>query len=71
MDSRFTPAAEVAWGEIPECANEKLLSAVWCPHCRRATTMTDFGGEVERRDLVLHGRCASCWGEVARVIEGE
>lgn len=47
-----------------------MLSKVWCSHCRKSTTMNEFGGRIEREDLVLQGRCASCGGEAARVIEG-
>ena len=70
MDSRFTPEAEAAWAVIPSSAKEKLISKVWCPYCRTAAVMVDFGGRVEGKDLVLHGQCASCGGQVARVVEG-
>ena len=69
--SRFTAEAEAVWVAIPAWAKEKLLSTVWCPHCRTGTSMVDFGGKVEKKDLVLHGRCASCGGEIARVVESE
>ncbi len=69
-DSRFTPEAETAWAAIPTWAKERLLNKVWCRHCRTATVIVDFGGSVEREDLILHGRCASCGGEVTRVVEG-
>ena len=67
---RFTPEAETAWAAIPTGAKEKLLSKVWCLHCRTTTVIVDFGGRVEREDLILHGRCANCGAEVARVVEG-
>jgi len=69
MVSRFTPEAEAVWVAIPAWAKEKLQSTVWCPHCRTGVSMVDFWGRVEKEDLVLHGRCANCAGEVARVVE--
>lgn len=70
MNGEFTPEAETAWNTIPLWTQQELLSKVWCPHCRQSTTMTEFGGRVEREDLVIQGRCASCGGELARVVEG-
>jgi hypothetical protein len=32
--------------------------------------MTNFTGEVHGRSLVLFGRCTTCRGKVARVLEG-
>lgn len=32
--------------------------------------MTDVTGEVHGKSLVLFGRCVSCHGKVARVLEG-
>jgi hypothetical protein len=34
------------------------------------TTIVQFTGRIEQGDLVLDGRCISCGGPVARVIEG-
>ena len=64
MGKEFTAEAEAAWALVPAWAKAKLITKVWCPHCRRATTMVDFVGRVERKDLVLSGRCTSCGGEV-------
>jgi hypothetical protein len=70
MNREFTPEAAAAWNAIPPWVQQELLSKVWCPHCRKSTTMKEFGGKVEGEDLVLQGRCASCGGKVARVLEG-
>ena len=32
--------------------------------------MTNFTGEVHGKSLVLFGRCVSCRGKIARVLEG-
>src|SRR5215510_13221747 len=70
MLSSFTPAAQRLWDAIPLYFQERVLHNVWCPHCRAMTTMTDFTGEVHGKSLVLRGRCVTCRGRVARVLEG-
>ncbi|MBS1251940.1 MAG: hypothetical protein MAG451_00974 [Anaerolineales bacterium] len=71
MSGEFTVEARAQWESIPAQIRERLLSNVWCGHCSNVTTITDFKGHVERGDLVLTGKCATCGCEVARVIEGE
>ena len=67
----FTPPARRRWDAIPAPIRQRFLANVWCGHCARETTVTDFSGRIQRGDLLLTGRCARCGGEVARVIEGE
>ena len=71
MDSEFTSNAKAMWDTIPPQAQEQLLKNVWCVHCSGVTTITDFKGTVEKGNLILRGRCATCGGDVARLIEGE
>ena len=70
MQPSFTPAAQILWNAIPSHFQERILHNVWCPHCRKMTTMTDFTGGVHGKSLVLRGMCATCRGKVARVLEG-
>jgi hypothetical protein len=70
MKPVFTPAAQILWDAIPPHFQERVLHNVSCPHCDDMTTMTDFTGEVRGRSLALFGRCATCRGKVARVLEG-
>ncbi len=70
MQPPFTPAAQILWNAIPSHFQERILHNIWCPHCGDMTTMTDFIGEVHGKSLVLFGRCVSCHGKVARVLEG-
>ena len=70
MQSPFTPAAHILWDAISPHFQERVLHNVWCPHCGDMTTMTDFTGEVHGRSLVLQGRCVTCLGRGARVLEG-
>ncbi len=71
MRGEFTAEAEAVWDSIPQQVKEKLLQNVWCGACISVTTIADFKGQMEGRDLILVGRCVKCGGEVARVIEGE
>jgi endogenous inhibitor of DNA gyrase (YacG/DUF329 family) len=48
-----------------------VLDNVWCPACRKATTMTQYSGQVKEGDLLLTGRCATCGQKVARLLESE
>lgn len=66
----FTKPARQRWESIPANIRQRLLANVWCGHCGHEVTITDFSGTIKGQDLLLIGRCASCRGEVARVIEG-
>jgi hypothetical protein len=70
-EEKFTPQALKLWRKIPEWAQEKLLSNVFCSHCVAMTTIVESTGQVVGGDLVLKGQCQTCGGEVARVIESE
>lgn len=65
----FTPLARQRWNSIPDGIRQLLLSNVWCTRCSGETTMTSFGGVIKNDHLVLSGKCSTCHGEVARVIE--
>lgn len=66
----FTKPARQRWESIPADIRQRLLSNVWCGHCRFKTTITNFSGATKGGDLLLVGKCAECHGDVARVIEG-
>jgi hypothetical protein len=70
MQPSFTLAAQILWDAIPSHFQERVLQNVSCPRCGDMTIMTDFTGEVHGRSLVLQGRCVTCRGKVARVLEG-
>ena len=69
MSVKFTTEAQTVWNSIPPQMQERLLCNVWCTHCSGVTTISEFTGEVENGDLILRGSCASCGGNVARVVE--
>jgi hypothetical protein len=71
MSGEFTGKAKAMWDAIPPQFQEKILTNVWCVHCSKATTITNFSGRVEKGDLILTGQCVTCGGKVARLIEGE
>jgi hypothetical protein len=66
----FTPQALKFWETMPGEARQRLLHNVWCAHCSKETTITQFTGRIQRGDLILTGQCNKCQGEVARVVEG-
>lgn len=66
----FTKPARQRWESIPANIRQRLLSNVWCGHCRFETTITNFSGTIKGGDLLLLGQCAECRSDVARVIEG-
>ena len=70
-NNALTPAAAALWQRIPAWAQAKLLANVWCSHCARAITITDFRGGVVSGDLVLTGACSMCGATVKRLIESE
>jgi len=65
----FTPTARQRWERIPVSIRQRLLTNVWCAHCRSESTITDFSGAIKGGDLLLVGKCAECHGSVARMIE--
>jgi phage regulator Rha-like protein len=68
----LTPKSRAIWEAIPGNIRVRLLNNVWCGVCRKTTGIGgNVSGKVSRGMLVLHGRCTSCGGEVARVIENE
>ena len=71
MSEKFTDQAKTMWDAIPPQAQERILNNVWCVRCSKGTTITDFEGRVEKGDLILTGRCVTCGGKVARLIESE
>ena len=64
----FTPKAAELWTAIPADIRKRLLSNVWCSHCRREVTIRNFAGAVKADDLLLVGTCSECRGDVARVV---
>ena len=65
----FTAPARQRWERIPDSIRQRLLANVWCAHCCRESTITNFGGTIKSGNLLLVGKCAECHGDVARVIE--
>jgi hypothetical protein len=51
----FTKSARQRWESIPTDLRQRLLSNVWCGHCRHETTITNFSGNIKGADLLLVG----------------
>lgn len=58
------------WMELSADIRSKILSNVWCPDCRTAVTICDYGVDFDRGLVVLRGFCATCGHKVARALEG-
>jgi len=58
--SSFTRPAQKLWEKIPSEFRMEILNSVWCVNCRDTVTMLNITGKVERRDLVLSGKCDRC-----------
>ena len=65
MVKRFNAAFQSRSGIV----ERRLLSNVWCSHCRREVTIRNFAGAVKAGDLLLVGTCSECRGDVARVVK--
>jgi bacterioferritin-associated ferredoxin len=65
----FTAPARKRWEASLPDVRRQLLVNVWCGHCRREATITNFTGAIKDGDLLLVDRCAECQGNVARMIE--
>lgn len=66
----FTRPARQRWESIPSDIRQRLLANVWCEHCRHEVMITNFTGTIKDGNLLLVGKCAECYSDVARVIEG-
>ena len=59
------------WMSIPKTVQNKLLSNVWCTKCSAVTTIIDYEVSYQEPNIILNGKCATCRGEVSRVVETE
>ncbi len=69
--SRFTKAALERWDELGTEWQARLLGNVWCGSCGTMVYIIVESARIEKKDLILSGRCAECGGEVGRLVEGE
>lgn len=65
----LTRDAKRRWDQVPETERKEILSNVWCSGCRTGITMQLREAKMSGKSLVLNGTCATCGGEVARVVE--
>lgn len=66
----FSAVAQRIWSSIDAGMQIRILNNVWCSNCRGSCAMELLEGRVRRGELVLSGRCVTCGGNVARVVEG-
>ena len=57
------------WNKIPKEVRRKVLDNVWCGRCLDAVTVVDYDMTNEDFGIVIRGKCKTCGGKVARVLE--
>lgn len=68
----FTPEAKQFWESLSEINRERILQSAYCRKCGGSVTIVDFSGELDDLgDLILEGKCRTCGGNVARLVENE
>ena len=68
-EDNFSPRARAIWRTIAADVQHKILSTVWCIHCRNMSQITTIRANVCSGMLVLRGNCRRCGGAAARVVE--
>ena len=71
MEAKFTPQAKKLWEALEPRTKMFALNTVWCSECEKSTSMAELGGRVNAGELVLHGKCSTCGGQVARNVESD
>jgi len=67
---KFDKKSMKKFNEIPDDVKSKILSNVYCSHCKDTVKIVDFEAKMDGEDLILTGKCEKCSGNVARLIEG-
>jgi hypothetical protein len=67
---KFDKKAMQKFNEIPDDVKPKILSNVYCSHCKDTVKIVDFEAKMDGEDLILTGKCEKCSGNVVRLIEG-
>lgn len=67
----FSAAALKRWDRLSPQIKAMLLGNVWCRACGTEVSIIVESGRIEKKDLIMSGRCATCGGPVARLIESE
>ncbi|MGO4886229.1 hypothetical protein ACJ2A9_00595 [Anaerobacillus sp. MEB173] len=58
------------WNQLPKPVQQQLLDNVFCSSCG-VTTIVDYTLHDDEFGLLLKGKCKTCNGNVARLIEDE
>jgi hypothetical protein len=69
MEAKFTPQAKKLWEALEPRAKMFALNTAWCPGCEKSTSLAELGGRVNAGELILHGKCSTCGGQIARPVE--
>jgi len=48
---------------------KKYLTNVWCPECKKNTTITSFQGAIDiDGGITIYGYCVECEGPIEKII---
>ena len=61
--------AKRKWMSIPVDIRRKLEQNVWCSTCKTTVQIEKYTVKDSKQGLILEGKCKSCGGMVARVID--
>ncbi len=67
----FTREAQARWNEISRVGQEAILKNIYCGKCKGIGSIILESGNMQRRSLILRGKCKDCGREVCRVVEPE
>ena len=67
----FSQDARERWNKIPKSTQVLILANVCGAAGVRVQLLSFWSLQMERRDLILRGKCKTCGHEVCRVVEAE
>ncbi len=67
----FSATAMKRWESIDPSLRMRILNNVFCSRCGKNASMELLGGRMQRKKLVLKGRCVRCGRPVTRIVESE
>ncbi|MFC5649416.1 hypothetical protein ACFPYJ_09780 [Paenibacillus solisilvae] len=59
------------WKTIPQLYRDKLVRNVFCGNCKDVVEIIQYSITENKYGLILEGKCRTCGGPVARVVEKE
>ncbi len=65
----LTPKAKKRWDRFGEKSQKLILTSVWCPHCSKKTTITNYEGGIDNSNRIsIYGKCVTCFKNIEKTI---